>query len=196
MEYTLHAFERVGLTRAGAFWIVTREGYEKAREWEQQWGGVVKPNDPMLYGRDWYVDANNYKIGLRTYDPYESMVKEWTPTQIHNVSVSGMSGKTNYNFGFGFLDQTGMTKPAKKDDFNRYNGSIQLSTEVSKWLKFNVGAIYSKRIKNYPYVTNSTTADPWLYVYRWASTYPMTTEDGDPIRSPLSEMAAANTAFQ
>jgi TonB-linked SusC/RagA family outer membrane protein len=196
MEYTLHAFERVGATRAGAFWIVTREGYEKAREWEQQWGGVVKSDDPMLYGRDWYVDANNYKIGLRTYDPYESMVKEWTPTQIHNLSVSGMSGKTNYNFGFGFLDQTGMTKPAKKDDFNRYNGSIQLSTEVSKWLKFNVGAIYSKRIKNYPYATNSTTADPWLYVYRWAPTYPMTTEDGDPIRSPLSEMAAANTAFQ
>lgn len=196
MEYTLHAFERVGSTRAGAFWIVTREGYEKAREWEQQWGDVVKPNDPMLYGRDWYVDVNNYKIGLRTYDPYDYMVKEWTPTQIHNLSVSGMTGKTNYNIGVGFLDQTGMIKPAKKDDFNRYNGSIQVGTEVNKWLKFNVGAIYSKRIKNYPYATSSTTADPWLYLYRWASTYPMTTEDGDPIRSPVSEIAAANTAFQ
>ena len=196
MEYTMHAFERVGSTRAGAFWIVTREGYEKAREWEQQWGGVVKPGDPMLYGRDWYVDANNYKIGLRTYDPYDYMVKEWTPTQIHNVSVSGLSGKTNYNIGFGFLDQSGMIEPAKKDDFNRYNGSIQIGTEVNDWLKINVGTIYSKRVKNYAYATNSTTADPWLYLYRWASTYPMTTEDGDPIRSPASEVAAANTAFQ
>ena len=196
MEYTLEAFERTGATRAGAFWIVTREGFEKAKEWQQQWGGVVQPNDPMLYGRDWYVDVNNYKIGLRTYDPYDYMVSEWTPTQLHNFSVNGMSGKTNYNIGFGYLDQTGLIKPAKADDFTRYNGSVQVGTEVNDWLKFNVGALYSKRTKRYGYATNSTTADPWLYLYRWAATYPMTTEDGQPIRSPASEMAAANTAFQ
>ena len=195
-EYTVHAFERVGGTVAGAFWKVTRDGYERAREWEEKWGDVVKPNDPMLYGRDWYVDANNFKIGLRTYDPYDYMVEEWTPTQIHNLSVSGMTGRTNYNLGFGFLDQTGMIKPAKQDDFQRYNGSVQVGTEVNDWLKFNVGAIYSKRVKNYPYSTSSATVDPWLYLYRWAPTYPMTTEDGDPIRSPASEIAQANTAFQ
>jgi len=196
MEYTLHAFERVGGTRAGAFWMVTREGYEKALEWQENYADKVKPNDPMLYGRDWYVDANNNKIGLRMYDPYDYMVKEWTPTQIHNLSVNGGSGKINYNLGFGYLDQSGMIKPAEQDDFQRYNGSIQMSTEVNRWLKLNVGTIYSKRVKNYPYATNSTTADPWLYLYRWAATYPMTTEDGDLIRSPYSEIKQANTAFQ
>ncbi len=196
MEYSLLAAERVGAVSTGAFWRVTREGYENALEWQQNYAGSVKPNDPMLYGRDWYVDANNAKVGLRMYDPYEYMVKEWTPTQIHNLSVSGASGKTQYNIGFGILEQSGMLKPAKKDNFERYNGSIQLSTEVNRWLKFNTGTIFSKRIKNYPYATNSTTADPWLYIYRWAATYPMTTEDGDPIRSPASEIAAANTAFQ
>jgi TonB-linked SusC/RagA family outer membrane protein len=196
LEYTMRAFERVGGTVAGAFWYVTHEGYDRAREWQEKWGGVVKPNDPMLYGRDWYIDANNRKIGLRTYDPYDYMIKEWTPTQMHNLSVSGLSGKTNYNIGFGLLDQTGLSKPAKEDDFKRYNGSVQLGTQVNDWLKFNVGTIYSKRIKNYPYATSSTTADPWLYLYRWAPIYPMTTEDGDPIRSPASEIAQANTAFQ
>ena len=96
----------------------------------------------------------------------------------------------------GLLDQTGLSKPAKEDDFKRYNGSVQLGTEVNDWLRFNAGAIFSKRVKNYPYATSSTTADPWLYLYRWAPTYPMTTEDGDPIRSPASEVAQANTAFQ
>lgn len=196
MEYTLEAFERVGGVAAGAFWIVTREGYEKALDWQENWADKVKPNDPMLYGRDWYVNASNQKIGLRMYDPYDYMVKEWTPTQIHNFSISGLSGKTNYNIGFGFMDQTGIIKPAKDDSFNRYNGSIQVGTEVNEWLKINIGTIYSTRQKNYPYATSSTTADPWLYLYRWAPTYPMTTEDGDPIRSPASEMAAANTAFQ
>ncbi|HEU5148061.1 MAG TPA: TonB-dependent receptor [Chryseosolibacter sp.] len=196
LEYSLLAFERVGGTSTGAFWKVTREGYERAVEWQEKWGSVVKPNDPMLYGRDWYVDANNRKIGLRTYDPYDYMINEWTPTQMHNLSVSGRTNKTNYNIGLGLVDQSGMIKPAKKDAFKRYNGSVQLGTDVNDWLRFNVGTIFSKRLKEYPYATSSTTADPWLYLYRWAPIYPMTTEDGDPIRSPASEVAQANTAFQ
>ncbi|MEL7585236.1 MAG: TonB-dependent receptor [Prolixibacteraceae bacterium] len=196
LEYSILAAERVGKAVAGAFWYVTREGYEKAREWEKDWGGIVKPNDPMLYGRDWYVDADNRKIGLRTYDPYDYMIKEWTPTQTHNLSINGMTGKTDYNISFGYLDQTGIIKPSKKDDFKRYNTSIRLGTQVNDWFKIHTGSMYSKRIKRYAYATNSTTADPWLYMYRWGPTYPWTTEDGDILRSPASELAQANTAFQ
>ena len=195
-EYALLAVERTGGTVAGAFWYVTREGFEKAKAWQENYAGVVKPYDPMLYGRDWYVDANNRKIGLRMYDPYDYMIKAWAPTQNHNISVNGKSGKTDYNIGIGMLDQEGIIKPAKNDDFNRYNGSIRIGTDVNKYLRITAGAMYSKRNKRYAYATNSTTADPWLYLYRWAETYPMTTEDGDPIRSPASEMAYANTAFQ
>lgn len=196
LEYTLSAFERVGGTVAGAFWYVTHEGYDKAKAWQDKWGGVVKPDDPMLYGRDWYVDANGRKIGLRTYDPYDYMVKEWTPTQTHNISVNGKSGNTDYNISGGYLGQSGMMKPAKTDDFTRYNGAVRIGTDVNKWLRINAGMMYSKRIKRYAYATSSTTADPWLYLYRWAPIYPMTTEDGDLIRSPRSEVAQANTAFQ
>ncbi len=196
MEYSLAAVERVGGTVAGAFWYVTREGYERAKLWQENWAGKVNPEDPMVYGRDWYVDANNRKIGLRMYDPYDYMVKEWSPTQTHNLSVSGKSGKTEYNISTGLLDQTGMIKPSKADDFKRYNGTIRLNTEVNKYLRIYSGAMYSNRNKRYAYATNSTTADPWLYLYRWAATYPMTTEDGDPIRNPAYEMSAANTAFQ
>src|SRR5690606_30886855 len=133
---------------------------------------------------------------LRMYDPYVFMIKEWTARQLHNISANGMSGKTSYNLSFASLDQSRMTQPAERDDFQRYNGTVQVNTQVNDWLAFNVGALYSKRMKHYPYATNSTTADPWLYLYRWAATYPMTTEDGDPIRSPYYEMQAANTAFQ
>lgn len=196
LEYTLRAFERVSGTVAGAFWMVTREGYEKAVTWKEKWGDVVKPDDPMVYGRDWYVDANNRKIGLRTYDPYYYMVDEWTPTQTHGLTVSGKSGRTEYNIGVGYLDQDGIIKPSKIDDFKRYNGSIRLGTQVNDWLRVYGGGLYSKRDKRYGYATNSTTADPWLYIYRWGPTYPMTTEDGDPLRSPAYELSAGNTAFQ
>jgi TonB-linked SusC/RagA family outer membrane protein len=196
LEYTVAAFERIGGTRAGAFWIITREGYDKAVAWQEKWADIVKPTDPMLYGRDWYVNVDGYKIGLRTYDPYDYMIKEWTPTQLHNFSVNGKSGKTDYNIGLGYLDQSGIVKPSKIDDFRRYNGSIRLGTEVTDWLKVNVGALYSKRIKRYGYATSSTTADPWLYLYRWGPTYPYATEDGLPTRNPAYELSAANTAFQ
>ncbi len=195
LEYSLLAAERVGQDVTGAFWYVTREGYEKAKEWENRWGGVVKPNDPMLYGRDWYRDANGRKIGLRTYDPYDYMIEDWTPSQTHNVSVYGKNGPTNYNISLGAVDQQGITKPAKHDDFKRYNASIRLSTSVNDQLKVHAGALYSTRKKRYSFTTASSTVDPWLYLYRWGPTFPLTTEDGFPLRNSVTEMQQANTAF-
>jgi len=196
LEYSVSAFERVGGTVAGAFYQITREGYERAKVWDTKYGGVLGVNDPMVYGRDWFVDANGRKIGIRTYDPYDYMIKEWTPTQTHNLSVNGKSGKTDYNISMGYLGQSGMIKPAKKDDFQRYNGAVRIGTEITDWLKVNAGMMYSKRLKRYAYATNSTTADPWLYLYRWGPNMPMGTEDGDPLRSPAAEVAQANTADQ
>lgn len=195
MEYSILAMERVGGSVSGAFWQITRESYEKSKIWHNTYG-KMGPEEPMVYGRDWYVDANNRKLGLRTYDPYDYMIKEWTPTMTHNLSVNGKSGKTTFNVGLGYLHQTGMMKEAEYDDFTRYNGTIRLSSELSKYFTLRAGAIYSNRDKRYPYVTNSTTADPWLYLYRWGPVQPMGTENGDPIRSPASEISQANTANQ
>ena len=196
LKYTIDAAERSGKTSAGAFYIVTRESYQKALDWKAQYGGTIGPDDPTVYGRDWYYDpSTKWKLGLRTYDPYAAMVEEWAPTQQHNLSVGGTSGKTSYNIGLAALDQQGMMKPAKKDQFTRYNASLRVNSEINKYFTARAGAIYSRRNKEYPYVTNSTTADPWLYLYRWSPLYPFgNDENGDPIRSTASEAAAANTA--
>lgn len=194
LGYTVDAFKRTKGTLAGAFWYVTEESYKRAKEWQENWGDKVGPHDPMVYGRDWYVDANNRKLGLRTYDPYDYMIREWAPSTTHNLSVNGKSGNTTYNIGLGYLDQNGLMKTAKHDDFKRYNASIRLSTELNKYITVRAGAIYSKRNKRYAYATSYATADPWLYLYRWGPIYPMTTEDGDPIRGSAYEAGASNTA--
>ena len=141
MEYSVNAMERVGGSVMGAFWQITRESYERSKEWHAKYGSMG-PEQEMVYGRDWYVDANNRKLGLRTYDPYDYMIREWTPTMTHNLSVNGRSGNTTYNVGLGYLHQTGMMKPAEHDDFTRYNGTIRLSTELSKHVTLRAGAIY------------------------------------------------------
>ncbi|WP_373846042.1 carboxypeptidase-like regulatory domain-containing protein, partial [Bacteroides heparinolyticus] len=119
MQYTVDAMKNAGATAVGAFYKVTEEGLAKAREWEQKYGGKLGVNDPTVYGRDWYLNAAGQKIGLRSYDAYDYMVRDWAPTQSHNISVNGKSGKTTYNIGLGYLDQSGMNKVAKEDKFWR-----------------------------------------------------------------------------
>lgn len=194
MQYTVDAMKNQGLTSVGAFFKVTEEGLAKAREWEQKYGGKLGTNDPTVYGRDWYVNAAGQKVGLRSYDAYDYMVREWAPTQSHNLSVNGKSGKTTYNIGLGYLDQSGMNKTAKEDNFKRYNASVKLSTQFNKYITLNAGAIYSKRVKSYPYVTQSAY-DQWYYLYRWSTYYPMGyDENGNELRSPASEYHQANTS--
>jgi len=198
LKYTVDAAERVGnFGISGAFYYVDRDSYNKAVEWQKLYGGSIGPDDPTVFGRDWYVQgaANNQKMGMRTYNPYDYMIKEWAPTQQHDITVGQTLGKTSLNLGLGYLDQSGMIKPAKKDDFTRYNASLRLSTEVNKYITVRGGAMYSRRDKEYPYATSSTTADPWLYLYRWGPLYPFgNDQNGNPIRSPVSEYGAANTA--
>ena len=197
LKYTLDAVKRVnGTLPAGAFYYLDSTSVAKAIEWKQKYGNTIGPDDPTVFGRDWYVQGPaNQKMGVRTYNPYDYMVKEWAPTQQHDITIGQTVGKTSYNIGLGLLDQSGMIKPAKKDDFTRYNASLRVSSEINKYITVRAGAMYSRRNKEYPYITNSTTADPWLYLYRWAPIYPFgNDQNGDPIRSPVSEAAAANTA--
>ena len=195
LRYSLDAAQRVGNNFTGAFYKVDEESYKKAVEWQEKYGNSIGKEDPTLYGRDWYFDpATGFKFGVRTYDPYEYMINEWAPTQQHNASLSGKSGRTSYNIGLGLLDQSGMLS-TNTDKFSRYNASVRVSSDINKYLTARAGAIYSRTNKQYPYATNSTTADPWLYLYRWSALYPFGVDgEGMDIRSPESETRNANVA--
>ena len=193
LQYTLDAqINRGEPMPAGGFWRISPESLEKAIEWQKQYGGKVKWNDPVVYGRDWYYDGKD-KYGYRLYDAAKAMVRNWAPTMSHNLSVNGKSGKTSYNIGLGYLDQSGMSKTAKKDDLKRYNASVSVTSELNKYLTVRASSIYSDRNKRYPGIGN-TSADPWLYMYRWSPLFPMgVTEHGNPLKEPSYEMAASNT---
>ncbi len=176
----------------GAFYKISDTSMEDIRKWHETYGNMSS-NEPTVYGRDWYMEGTN-KIGLRTYDAYDYMIRQGAPTMSHNLSVNGKSGRTTYNVGLGYLDQSGMNKLAKEDNFKRYNASIRLSTQFNDYITINAGAIYSKRIKSYPYTTASTL-DPWYYLYRWGPQFPLGyDEHGHELRSPAAEFHQANTA--
>ena len=195
LAYRVDAMQRTGSTIMGAFWYVDQTSLENSRNWEKTWGGKIGKNDPFVYGRDWYVDGSGRKFSMRFFDPYDYMINKWAGAMSHNIGVNGKSGRVTYSVGLGYLDQNGLLKPSKVDDFRRYNASARLSIEINKYLTFRAGVNYSKRNKRYAYATNSTTADPWYYLYRWDTTYPMGyDENGNEMRSPASELHQANTA--
>ena len=171
LHYTVEAAERIGTyTPTGAFWLIDRAGYNAAVAWKEKYADL-DPMSPLTYGRDWYLDGSSRKIGVRTYNPYEYLVRKNAPTQTHNLSVAGKSGNTNYNISLGYLDQSGMMKTTDYDKFSRYNANVRLSTKVNDWINVHAGLMFSKTEKNWSYATNSTTADIWYYLYRWGSTY-------------------------
>ena len=194
LRYTLDAqINRKDAMPAGGFWRINEDSYKKAVEWQQKYGGSVKYNDPVVYGRDWTFDGTD-KYGYRIYDGVKAMVRNWAPSSQHNLSINGKSGKTTYNIGLGLMNQEGMMKAAKHDDFRRYNASVKLSSEINKYFTVRAGAIYSDRNKRYPGV-GTTVADPWLYLYRWSRLMPEGVQDqhGHNLREPVSEIAQSNT---
>src|SRR5690606_37653193 len=195
LEYTLEAHENQQQAGpAGGFWRVNRESLEKAREWQQKYGGVIGDHDPVVYGRDWYFDGTD-KFGLRIYDPASVMIKDNAFSHLHNLGLNGKSGNTTYNLSAGFLGQQGMMKPAQHDDFTRYNGTLNLSTKVNDALTIRGGAMYSNGTKRYPNSATGFTSDPWLYLYRWSRIFPIgAQEHGTDVRDPYFDTKNAHTA--
>ena len=198
LHYWVEAAERVGTyTPVGAFWQIDRAGYNAAVAWKEKYGSTVMPDDPMVYGRDWYIAANGTsKIGVRTYDPYNYLIRKNAPAQTHNVSVAGSKGNTNYNISLGYLNQKGMLKVTDFDFYKRYNANLRLDTQINKWLGVHGGMMFTHSNKSWAFATSSTTADPWYYAFRWASNYPLVAKDeyGNDMRNPVYEMSAGRQA--
>ena len=195
LHYTVEAAERTGRTLpTGAFWHIDRAGYNAAKAWKEKYADL-DPYSPLTYGRDWYQQGS-YKIGVRTYDPYAYLIREYAPSQTHNINVAGSKGNTNFNISLGYLDQTGLMKTTDYDKFTRYNANVRVSTKINNWLTVRTGLMFSKREKSWSYATGSTTADIWYYLYRWGPTYPLvpTDEYGNNLRTAAYETSVGNKA--
>lgn len=195
LEYALEADKnRKKAPPSGGFWRINEESFQKAKEWQEKYGGIVGPQDPVVYGRDWTFDGVN-KFGYRLYDPVEVMIRDNAFSQKHHLSLNGRTGDTQYNIGVGYLGQEGMMKPATHDDFTRYTGKLNLSSKVTDFLTLRAGALYSDRTKRTPNSATGYTADPWLYLYRWGRLFPTgAQEHGNDLRDPYFDTKNAHTA--
>ena len=128
-------------------------------------GGTVTPwMETLLAAKKKYMEnptAENawiYNEGSTTkmtwvanMNPYDVGVKNWTPLQRHNISISGGSAKTRYYISMGYQRQEGMYK-INTDIQNRYNINMSLNSKITDW--FNVASKISFNTNNYnePYM--------------------------------------------
>ncbi len=170
--------------------------------WAQQHGG--KRYDSFVQLQP-YVDENNigdYRIfddgswiRYADWDIQKTLYNHAAPSQKHNVSLEGTSGKTQYRLSFGFDSKQGLQR-YNPDKMNRYMANANISTEITPWLKAGTRISFTQR----EYTEPNTPSNTYQYAWRWAPFVsawgsiadPVTGED-IPFRNTISERLLAPT---
>ena len=137
-------------------------GATKWAEWAstQGWKNNKSPYRKMEYGLDW--DEKGF---YADWDVAGIMFNNAAPSQQHNLSVSGNSGKTNYYMSLGYNHQQGLMN-FNPDKMDKFNATVNLSTKVNNWLEVGARFNLQHRIYTYPYVRGQGS---YQYVWRWGS---------------------------
>ena len=120
--------------------------------------GKVRSDAYLKYSEDWMDEAMD-KSPLR---------------QEYNVSFNGGNEKTKYMFSLGYLDEQGLLKTTS---FNRLNGRMNISTEVTNWLKAGMNANYSRNESNTAVENSSGSSNVWYTAQLMAPIYPVFEKD-------------------
>ena len=173
---------------------VSAEAIEKMKEWDALYGGMSQEElGEMQLGRDFEQIGGKW-YWYRGFDPIDMFLRDWTPQQKHNLSISGGSDKTTYNIGMGYLDQNGVIK-VNPDDYKRYTFNANVNTQIRDWWSVRANVMFSRSQKKEPYKYTSGYTDLWYYLLRWPAFYPYGTYEGKPFRSAITEVQYANHEY-
>ena len=190
-EMTFKALQRTspGLSTFGIIGFnIDQIALQKMKEWQKNFGGLDLDNE-MVNGRDFEIRDNKLYF-YRPWDPGDMYMRDWTPQQNHNLTLSGSSNKIGYTLGLGFMDQKGVLK-VNPDKFQRYNLNLGVTAAATPWLDARAKVMLSRSDATRPFYFASDTYDPWYYLYRWPAVYPYGTYQGKPFRSALTEVQQA-----
>ena len=142
-----------------------------AEAWAKQNTGkaghrVMRPFKSWDDVGDYYWDADN-KVNLyyADWDVAGILYNDAAPSQKHNVSLEGRSGKTSYRTSFGYDDRQDLME-FNPDKMKRYTANVMINTEIFDWLRAGVRFNYAKR----DYQTHYTpAAGRYNNIWRWGS---------------------------
>ncbi len=173
---------------------VSAEAIEKMKEWDALYGGMSQEElGEMQLGRDFEQIGGKW-YWYRSFDPLDMFLRDWTPQQKHNLSISGGSDKTTYNISMGYLDQNGIIK-VNPDEYKRYTFNANVNTNIRDWWSVRANVMFTRSQKKEPYKYTSGYSDLWYYLLRWPAFYPYGTYERKPFRSAITEVQYANHEY-
>lgn len=194
IETVLSALRRTSnnpnITQYGVLGMYFDEiGMEKIRNWVNTYGDGSGLGLEMVEGRDYEI-RDGKLFFYRPWNPMKMYMKEYAFQQKHDISVNGGGDKTIYHLGLGYLNQGGVLK-VNPDKFERYNLTLNLTTDVKEWMEARGRINLAQSTQTYPFQFSGASLGPWAYLTRWPAVYPYGTIDGKPFRSALTETAQA-----
>ena len=128
-------------------------------QWVAKHGDTKSGYREMIFGDDY--DEQGY---YANWDVPGIMFNNAAPSQSHNFNVQGQSGKTNYYVSFGYNHKQGLLN-FNPDKINRYNATVNVSTQATDWLQVGARISYNDRTYDAPYSRGGT----YQYLWRWGS---------------------------
>ncbi len=110
-----------------------------------------------------YKIVGNQWIRYADWDFKKLYFNNAAPSQKHNVTLEGTSGKTQYRLAFGYDGKQGLEN-FNPDKMSRYMASANISTEITSWLKAGTRINYTQR----EYTEPNTPRSSYQYAWRWA----------------------------
>ena len=153
-----------------------------AEKWKEQNSGKIGYGEMRPY-----VDENNvgdYRfVGNQPFyyadfDIQKIWYQNAAPSQSHNVSVDGSSGRTTFRAAFGYSGKEDLM-PWNTGKRQRYNASVNFSTDVTDWLTVGARMTFNRRNMNRAEAYNNM----YQYIWRWGSFFiPSGSIDGNDFR--------------
>ena len=117
--------------------------------WEKKHGGKSGYRE-MVLDDDYYFNANGSGSYVADWDVVGIVFNNATPSQNHTLSIQGSSGKTNYYMSIGMDKQQGIMK-FNPDTRTKYNVTVNVNSQVKKWLNVGARVNYMNKEYDYPY---------------------------------------------
>ena len=117
---------------------------------------TIKADAYIKNYEDWYAAGNTEPVDASsgTYKYYGStdwldlVWKKYTTSQIHNLSVTGNTGKTSYAVSGRYYDYDGMYKGGS-DTYTTYNLRAKVDTELLPWLRLKENVSFTHDFQDY-----------------------------------------------
>ena len=193
LEALIEANNRAGLANE-LFGMYLDQMLPYAQKWRDDNNGRKAGYREMVLGNrdaltdsskplgDFILDNNGVGMYFADWDVVNIMFRKWRPSQSHNLSVQGTSGKTSYYMSVGYNHDEGVMEffPEKMD---KWTAMLNITSDVKDWLQIGARFNYS----NKDFIGPATRRTTYQYVWRWGSFFgPYGTYQGTDMRNDIA----------